>query len=138
MRQQSITLHRFLAPQAVALRQLAQEAPHLFNEAQMQQLTETANRMTRLVEEIDAARQRAAVVQDELSNQLADQANSRIYLLTVITAMFLPLTLVSGLLGMNVGGIPLSEHPAGFALVTGGLAAIAVGFLAFARRMRWI
>ena len=94
--------------------------------------------LTRLVEEVDATRQRAAVVQDELANQLAEQANQRIYLLTVITAMFLPLTLVSGLFGMNVGGIPLADNPFGFIITNGILLVVAIGSLLLARRQGWI
>ena len=59
-----------------------------------------------MIEELDAARDRAAVTQEELASRLAEQSNKRLYVLSVVAAVFLPLGLITGLLGVNLGGIP--------------------------------
>ena len=66
---------------------------------------ETADHMTRSLEELDAARDRAAVTQEELGSRVAEAANQRLYVLSIITAVFLPLGFVCALLGVNVGGV---------------------------------
>lgn len=138
MRQRVITLHRYLAPQAHALANLLDEGAAWLDAGDRRALREQINRVTRYVEDLDAAKSRSGVIQDEYANQLAERANNRIYAVTIIAAVFLPLTLVSGLLGMNVGGIPLGDHPRGFLIVNGVLGAL--GLLGFwlLRRRRWL
>ena len=63
----------------------------------------------RTVEELDAARDRAAVTQEELSSRQAEMTNQRLYVLSMITAVFLPLGFVCSLLGVNVGGVPFQK-----------------------------
>ncbi len=66
--------------------------------------------------ELDAARERAGVLDDSIGNQVSEKMNKNIYVLSVIAAIFLPLGLVSGLLGFNVCGIPWAENTNGFLL----------------------
>jgi zinc transporter len=54
------------------------------------------------------------VTQEELGNRLSEQLNSRMYVLSVVAAIFLPLGFLTGLFGINVGGIPMAENPQGF------------------------
>ena len=65
--------------------------------------------MTRTVEELDAARDRASVTQEELASRLTEMTNQRLYVLSIITAIFLPLGFVCSLLGVNVGGVPYKD-----------------------------
>ena len=64
--------------------------------------------------------------------------NRNLYLLSVITAIFMPLTFITGLLGMNVDGIPGAGHPHAFALIVGLSAAIIAVQLILFRRFRWL
>jgi zinc transporter len=73
-----------------------------------------ADRMTRYVEDLDAARERPAVTQEELGNRLSEQMNTRMYVLSIVAAIFLPLGFPTGLFGINVAGIPMAENPEGF------------------------
>jgi len=136
LRRRVIGLRRFLGPQVSALTQLAEIDFAPFEEEHRSRMRELANRATRYVEDLDAARARSAVIQDEISNQLAENVNNRMYLISVIAGIFLPLTLISGLFGMNVGGMPLTG-PWGFAIVTWGLVALGVVCFLLIRR-RWL
>ena len=69
-------------------------------------MREAADRLTRSVEDLDSARDRAAVTQDEIANRLSELLNKRLYTLSIIAAIFLPLGFLTGLMGVNVGGIP--------------------------------
>lgn len=137
-RRRLIGLRRFLGPQATALERVHEFDEAILTRAHRRTLNEPINRVIRFVEDLDAAKARAQLLQEELDSQAATLANQRMYVLTLIAGIFLPLTLISGMLGMNVGGVPLSDSPWGFWIVTGALAAL--GFVAYLviRRRQWL
>ena len=114
IRRQLITLQRYLSPQKEAINRLMTEKIDWLETSQKQQLREINDRLVRHLEDLAAMRERSVVVQQELSNHLAEKANTRVYLLSIITAIFLPLSFVTGLLGINVGGLPGMENPEAF------------------------
>lgn len=140
LRRRAITLRRYISPQREAMARLMNERLSWLaeNERARARLRETADRITRYVEDLDAARERAAVIQDELANRLAEQVNTRLYLLSIVAAIFLPLGFVTGLLGINVGGMPGAETSWAFALVTAGLVVVGVAEIYIFRRLGWI
>jgi len=77
-------------------------------------LREVSDRLVRHIENIDAVRERAAITQEELINRVSEQLNKRMYVLSVVAAIFLPLGFFTGLLGVNVGGIPGGDNPKAF------------------------
>jgi len=137
MRRQAIALRRFLAPQREALNRLTVEHSQLLNEENRLELREHYDRLTRIVEDLDAARERAAVAQESLASLMAEQTNQRMFLLSIIAAIFLPLSFVTGLLGINVGGIPGSEDPAGFIIVAFLLLLAGIGLWIYFRSRNW-
>ena len=118
------------------LARLPTEAVTWLTDLDRARLREEAERIARLVEDIDADRERAAVTQEELSNRLAEETNRTMYVLSLVAAIFLPLGLLTGLLGINVGGIPGTESPWAFTIVTLGLVGLAGGLVVAFRRMR--
>jgi len=134
-RRRAIALRRFLAPQREALAKLGGLAPPWFEPLHRDQIAEIADRMTRSVEELDAARDRATVTQEELASRLAELTNQRLYVLSMITAVFLPLGFVCSLLGVNIGGIPFREDDWAFwALCSVFLVGVGVQLWLFRRR----
>ncbi len=89
-------------------------------------IREAADRVTRLGEELEAIRDRAQILHDELMDQRAEAMNKNTMLLSVVASIFLPLGLLTGLLGINVGGIPGAQEPWAFWLVCLVLLVIAV------------
>ena len=114
LRRRAIALRRFLAPQREALAKLSIAQLPWFGVEHRARVIEVADRMTRTVEELDAARDRAAVTQEELGSRIAELTNRRIYMLSLITAVFLPLGFVCTLFSVNVGGVPLRDVPWAF------------------------
>ncbi len=99
---------------------------------------ECADQAARIVEDLDAMRERSAVIQDEIANRTAEHMNKNMYLLSVVAALMLPLGVITGMLGMNVGGVPLSENKEGFTVITILLGAIVALQVLIFRRLKWI
>lgn len=138
LRHDIIALRRYLAPQREALARLSQIKLSWLSEGTYLALREQADQVTRIVEDLDAARERAAVTQEELTNQLSEQLNSRMYVLSIVAAIFLPLGFLTGLFGINVGGIPLAENPWGFISISLAMLTIVVLQIAVFRMRRWL
>jgi zinc transporter len=81
---------------------------------------------------------RASITQEELNNKLSEQMNRAIYTLSIVAAIFLPLGLLTGLLGINVGGIPGAENRWAFILVVLILIDIAIGLLVWFKKIKWL
>lgn len=137
LRREIIALRRYLAPQRDALARLAQFKATWLGDGEALHLREEAERVTRYVEDLDAARERAAVTQEELASRLSEQMNARMYVLSVVAAIFLPLGFLTGLLGINVGGIPLADSPWGFIDVVLILAGVTALQILLFRWRRW-
>lgn len=138
LRREIIALRRYVAPQRDALAQLALLRTSWLSERNLLRLREEADRVTRYVEDLDAARERAAVTQEELGNKLSEQLNARMYVLSVVAAIFLPLGFLTGLFGINVGGIPLADNPSGFVDILILLAVITGAQFILFRWRRWL
>jgi zinc transporter len=136
LRQKAIVLRRYIAPQRDALARLQAEPAAGLSDISRLHLREISDAVTRYVEDLDAARERAAVVQDQIANRIAEEMNRRMYLLSVVAAVFLPLGLITGLLGINVGGIPGAETRWAFGFVTLLLVLIAAAQIFLFRRTR--
>jgi zinc transporter len=137
VRRQIVALRRYLAPQRDALARLVMERSPLIDDLVRMQLRELTDRMTRFIEDLDEARDRASVTHEELLNRLAELTNRRMYLLTMIAVIFLPLSFVTGLLGINVGGIPGADNSRGFLIVVGLLAVISAAQWIYFRWRKW-
>ncbi len=138
IRRQLITLQRYLAPQREALNRLLTEKIDWIEKNQKKRLREMSDRLVRYLEDLSAMKERSAVVQQELSNQLAEKANARFYLLSVITAIFLPLSFVTGLLGINVAGLPGLDNPQAFKSVVIVLLTIVIVQICIMRWKKWL
>jgi zinc transporter len=138
IRKQAILFHRYIAPQRDALGRLKLSERKWLSESDKKLLLECFDRMSRYVEDIQAVRERAQIVHDELTFVLTDRLNKNTFLLSVVSAIFLPLTFLTGLIGMNVKGIPGAEDPQAFWYITGGLLVLAGMQILFLKLKRLI
>jgi zinc transporter len=136
LRRQAIQLRRYLAPQRDVLARLQAASVSWLGELHRARLREVHDRLVRYVEDLDAIRERAAVTQEELTGRLSEQMNKTMYVLSIVAALFLPLGFLTGLLGINVGGIPGTENDAAFAVVCVILGLTAIIALWLLRRFR--
>lgn len=138
LRRQTVTLRRHIAPQRDALAQLQMRASALLSDASRLRLREVADAVTRYVEDLDATRDRAAVLHEELAGRLSEHMNRTMYVLSLVTGVFLPLGLITGLFGINVGGMPGIENPMAFTVVTAVLVGLAVLQVLLFRWLRYL
>jgi zinc transporter len=129
-----IGVRRFLAPQRDAMNDLISEEVSWLDENCRARLREIANRLTQQVEDLDSIRDRAAICQEEANARLAQKMNRTMVALSVVACIFLPLSLLTGLLGINVAGIPGADHPWAFWVVCGILVAVAALEVTLLRR----
>ncbi|MBN2865217.1 MAG: zinc transporter ZntB [Thiotrichales bacterium] len=138
LRRQTITLRRYLSPQREAINRLMVENVSWFEDDNRMKMREVSDRLIRHLEDIDAVRERAAVTHEELLSRASEQLNERMYVLSILSAIFLPLGFFTGLLGINVGGIPGADNPQAFVIFIGILGLI-VGFQVWLfKRKNWL
>ena len=137
-RQDIVALRRYLSPQREALANLQYDAPDWLNATQKMGLRETADRTMRYLEDLDAARDRAIVVLDELANKMAESMNRTMYALSIVAAIFLPLSFLTGLLGINVGGMPGVDSDLAFWVTCGIMTVLMVLEIIVLKRLKWI
>ena len=138
VRSQAISYRRFVAPQRQALERLAAAELDWLDEDDRMHLREAADRAARMAEELEAMRERAALIHEELTDRRAEVIDTRALLISIVAMIFLPLTFITGLLGMNVEGIPYAHEPWAFWGVTGFCFAVAVAVLGWFIHARWI
>lgn len=138
VRRRSATLRRFLGPQKdvfVTIDSL--HLPWLGITAE-EEWREATNTLYRYIEDLEVVREGVQILQDGLNQRAVARANKTFYAVSVVAAFFVPLTFTTGLLGMNVGGIPGAHNPWGFPAVLGFLVCWSlVQYLVF-RRLRWL
>ena len=101
-------------------------------------LRESSSRLERLGNELQALSERAVLVHEQIIDTRAEQMNKTMLLLTAATVILMPMTVISGLLGMNVAGIPWAESPWAFWVVLGLFAVIGTGLFIWMRTRRWL
>ncbi|MEM7070991.1 MAG: zinc transporter ZntB [Pseudomonadota bacterium] len=137
VRKQAIMFRRYMAPQRDAIGQLQMADLDWLDNVHRRYLQEAYNHVTRYVENLDAVRERAQIVKDEFANILADRLNKNMYVLSVIAAIFLPLGFLTGLLGINVSGIPGGDYIYAFWIFTGLLVAIVIFQVMIFKWLKW-
>lgn len=138
VRRRAIALRRYLAPQREVLVQLAESDALSLTSEDRRELRQNADRVTRLVESLDAVRERGAVTHEEVSERLSLRMNRNMYLLSVVAAVFLPLSFITGLLGINVAGMPGAATDWAFWAVCIALAILLAVELWLLRRRDWL
>jgi zinc transporter len=138
LRRRAASLRRYLAPQREIYLQLARNPLPWFVANDTDYWNELHNRLTRHLEELELVRERVSLLQEAEHRRVTERMNRTMYLLGIITGFFMPITFVTGLLGINVGGIPGAEHPYGFGVVCALVGGMAVFQWWLFRRMRWL
>jgi zinc transporter len=118
VRRQIVVFHRYLTAATGLFRHIDHADRRVFPEELDDLIEGLSRRAETLHAEGEQLQQRARLLQDELLAKLTDQSNRFLYVLSVMTAVLLPSTVISGLFGMNTGGLPLAESTHGFWLIT--------------------
>jgi zinc transporter len=124
MRGESIRVARDMAYKRTAMLELARERPALFSVDEFDRLNRQIHRYAALVEDAEDYAEHCQFLLEELRAQVEEETNRNLYILTMVSVIFLPATLIASVWGTNVGGIPFSSSPNGFWMVSGLIAAV--------------
>lgn len=126
-------------PQVQALRALANlPLPWLDGGDNRHLLRESATRLSRLVRELTHLNERLEHQQEAFANWLDHRLNMRVYTLTMVTGVFFPMVFLTGLLGVNLGGIPGSDTPWAFTVFCLLLITLGAGCGWWFHRHKWL
>lgn len=114
MRRVLVRLQRLLALEPGSLMRLLHRPPDWLLEADVQELRQSTEESALVISDLVALGERIKLLQEEIAANLNEQSSRTLFTLTVVTVLALPINIVAGFFGMNVGGIPLASDPEGF------------------------
>ena len=138
IRAEAIAFRRFVAPDRDALQTLALQDFDWLADDDRLHIREAADRFARMAEELEAVRERSALLHEQLTDLRGEEIDQRSLLISIVAFIFLPLTFITGLLGMNVKGIPFADEPWAFAGVCVLCVALAVAVIAWFAARHWL
>ena len=122
LRRDLVRLQRLLAPEPAALFRLLNRPPAWMAEDDAFELRQRAEEFSLIVRELAALQERIKLLQEEIVASIGERTGRTVFVLTAVTVLALPVNMVAGLFGMNVGGIPYAQDPEGFWIVVGVVA----------------
>ena len=117
IRRDLVSLRRLLAPEPAALFRLVNRPPRWMREEDAQSLRQSAEEYSLALRDMAGLQERIQLIEGEIADKVAEHTNQSVWVLTAVTVVALPINLVSGLLGMNIGGIPFRGAQNGFWIV---------------------
>ncbi|MFP5389920.1 MAG: transporter [Gammaproteobacteria bacterium] len=117
LRRVLVRLQRLMAPEPAALFRLLQRPPGWVALEDRQDLRQSTEEFSVVLSDLSSLQERIKLLQEEIAARVNEDNNRSLFVLTIVTVLALPINLVAGLLGMNVGGLPLASHPHGFWIV---------------------
>ncbi|MBZ6393717.1 MULTISPECIES: zinc transporter ZntB [Pantoea] len=138
LRKQLIVMRRYMAPQRDVYARLASEKLAWMDDSERRRMQEIADRLGRGLDDLDAGVARTAILADEVASQMAESMNRRTYTMSLMAMIFLPATFLTGLFGVNLGGIPGGEWRYGFSIFCLLLVVLALSVAGYLRKRRWL
>lgn len=135
VRRSAIRLRRYLAPQRELLTHAMTDMPAWVSKKEKLRLRAKAERVARVVEDIEELITRAGFAHEELHARLDERMNRISTGLTIVATIFLPMGLVASMWGMNTRGLPFADADLGFWSVTGIIVVVGLGLAAFGWKM---
>lgn len=138
IRKKVILLRRYLIPQRDAISRIYADKLSWIDAIEGIYFREISDANTRLLENLDTVRERSIVLHEELFSISQEKMNQKMYMLAIVAVIFIPLSFFTGLLGINVGGIPGAEYKHGFLVVCLILFVVLILQVIYLWRKRWI
>jgi zinc transporter len=136
LRRVLVRLQRLLAPEPGALFRLLRQPPPWISVHDLEELRQATEEFSIVIRDLAELQERIKLLQEEIAARVGEQTSRSVFMLTMVTVLALPINMVAGLLGMNVGGIPLADNPHGFIVIVVIVVSITLlaGWLAFRSR----
>ena len=138
LRKQLIVMRRYMAPQRDVYARLASERLPWMSDDQRRRMQDIADRLGRGLDEIDACIARTGVMADEIAQVMQENLARRTYTMSLMAMVFLPSTFLTGLFGVNLGGIPGGGWQFGFSIFCILLVVLIGGVALWLHRSKWL
>ncbi|GLR09267.1 zinc transporter ZntB [Mixta theicola] len=138
LRKQLIVMRRYMTPQRDVYARLASEKLGWMDDSERRRMQEISDRLGRGLDDLAASVARTAVLADEIASVMQEAMNRRTYTMSLLAMIFLPTTFLTGLFGVNLGGIPGAESHYGFAIFCLMLVLLVVGVSLWLHKRKWL
>jgi zinc transporter len=137
IRRRTAIFSRYIIPQRAVLEGLLNADISWLNSGHKEVLHECLDRVIRYVEELREIRERAQILNDDINNADSQRLNKITYMFSVAATVFLPLGFLTGLVGINLGGIPGAEHGYAFWWFAGACVVLGVLQVLIFKKLKW-
>jgi magnesium transporter len=101
-------------------------------------LRDLHDHIVQIIDTLDTFRDMLGNMLDVYLTSVNNKMNSVMKVLTVIATVFIPLTFVTGIYGMNFEYMPELAHPLGYPVVIGGMLLVGIGMFIYFKKKRWL
>lgn len=138
LRKQLIIMRRYMAPQRDVFSRIASERLPWMSDDERRRMQDIADRLGRSLDDLDASVARTGILADEISSVMAEAMNRRTYTMSLMAVVFLPTTFLTGLFGVNLGGIPGGDWHYGFGVFCLLLVMLVCGVAWWLHKRKWL
>lgn len=128
-------LRRVVSANRSALLSLPASLPGLYDAAERTDLRAAIERLEAVGQDLELVQERARLLQEEIAAGMSEVTNRNLFVLSIATTTLLPITLITGIFGMNVQGLPFAHSPHGFGVVMLGIGATVLTALWLLKRI---
>jgi magnesium transporter len=131
-------LRRIALPQREMVSALQRESSPYVGPQVREFLRDTGDHIAQIAELVDASRESAAVLSEESMSMIAQKTNEVMKVLTLMASLFIPLTFIAGIYGMNFDDMPELHSSWGYSAVLSLMLLLAAAMLFYFRRRGWL
>lgn len=117
IRRKIVSIRRYIVPQKEVLSRLAMENSLFVDDIEKWSARDASEKLIRIIEDMDMVRDRGSLIHEEINNKISENMNKTMYSFSIVATIFLPLSFLTGLLGINVGGMPGVDSASAFFIV---------------------
>jgi magnesium transporter len=138
LKQRLSTIRRVMLPHRQVFNHLATGSAEEISDSEALYFRDVYDDIVRLTESVDVMRELLSSARDTYMSVVGQRTNEIMKVLTVISAVLLPLTVITGIYGMNFEHMPELASRGGYPAVVGTMVLVAGGMLLWFRRKGWI
>ncbi len=138
MKREILYLRKEIWPLREVVGAMAKEEPELIKNETMIFLRDVHDHTIQIIETIESQRDLLAGLLDMYMTGISNRMNEIMKVLTIIATMFIPLTFIAGVYGMNFKYMPELEWPWGYGLVWGVMIAMVVVMIIYFKKKKWL
>ncbi len=138
LRTQIASLRRIVWPLREVIHSLDRGAPALFDESTTIYVRDLYDHTMHVVDTIETFRDTLSGMLDVHLSSVSQRMNEVMKVLTIIATIFIPITFIAGVYGMNFQYMPELEFPWAYPTALGVMLAVAVGMIVYFRKKQWL